>query len=84
MPLVRGRVIDSDGHPAADARVMIVSGPAPAPDIALLTDDGGGFALNLPVPGQWTLLVASDSASTRMTLEVGPEGAQPRIALPTS
>ncbi|WP_448578473.1 carboxypeptidase-like regulatory domain-containing protein [Thermaurantiacus sp.] len=81
MPLVRGRVVDEQGQPAAGARIMIVSGPQPVPDIALLADAAGCFTLALPCPGSWTLLAASDSASTRAMLDVGPKGAQPLIAL---
>lgn len=47
-----GRVVDADGRPVPQAFVMVVDGPVPVPEIALVTDDRGRFALTLP-PGRW-------------------------------
>ncbi len=39
--------------PARNATVTIVDGPAPAPDIAAVTDDGGAFSFHGLTPGTW-------------------------------
>jgi hypothetical protein len=75
MPLVRGRVVDEQGHPAAGARIMIVSGPQPAPDIALLADGAGQFALAFPAPGTWRLLAATDTGSGEASVTLAPGAA---------
>lgn len=82
MPLVRGRVVNALDHPVAGARIMVASGPALSPDIALLTDREGHFTLELPAPGTWTLVVATDEASVSTTVDAGPAGTDLRIDLP--
>ncbi len=64
MPLVRGRVVDEQGHPAAGARIMIVSGPQP-----------GHFTLALPAPGTWRLLAATDDARAEASVTLAPGAA---------
>jgi Carboxypeptidase regulatory-like domain len=49
-----GRVVDGGGRPVPHAFVMVVDGPVPVPEIALVTDDDGRFALTLPA-GRWTV-----------------------------
>lgn len=84
MPLVRGRVVDEQGHPAAGARIMIVSGPAPAPDIALFADAGGHFTLSLPVPGTWRLLAATDAATAQADVTLATGAAAPNLVISLS
>jgi hypothetical protein len=47
-------VIDADGAPVPSARIVIVSSTVPVPEIALLSDADGRFALRLP-RGHFTL-----------------------------
>jgi hypothetical protein len=49
-----GRVVDARGAPAPDALVTVVAGTVPVPEIALLVDAEGRFALRLP-DGRFTL-----------------------------
>lgn len=51
--LIRGRVHRSDGSPVAQARVFFADAPVAVPDVALLSDDRGRFALNAPAPGRY-------------------------------
>lgn len=60
MAVIRGRVIDPQGQPVAQAAVYIVSSPANMPDIAQLTDEQGQFAMSAPVPGLYTVGARSD------------------------
>lgn len=50
----KGRVEDACGAPAAGARVVVVAGPVALPELALLCDNAGRFALRLPA-GRFTL-----------------------------
>lgn len=59
----RGRVVDATGAAVTDAVVSVVSGSAPTPEIAVLTDEAGGFSLGLPA-GRYTVrAIAPDGAS---------------------
>ena len=49
-----GRVVDGGGRPVPQAFVVVVDGPVPVPEIALVTDDDGRFVLTLPA-GRWTM-----------------------------
>jgi hypothetical protein len=49
-----GRVVDVTGAPVPDALVAIVASTVPMPEIALLSDTAGRFAVRLP-PGRFTL-----------------------------
>ena len=52
--VLQGRVISIDGAgPVANASVAVVDGPAPAPDLAALTDGDGRFALSCLAMGRW-------------------------------
>lgn len=54
-PLERqGRVLDASGAPVPGARIVIVASTVPLPEIALLSDTEGRFALRLPT-GHFTL-----------------------------
>lgn len=47
-------IVDRNGQPVPGAYVVITNGPEPVPEIALVTDEGGRFAVALP-PGRWTV-----------------------------
>lgn len=49
-----GQVVDARGAPVPDALVTIVAGTVPMPEIALMADADGRFALRLP-DGRFTL-----------------------------
>lgn len=44
----RGRVVDADGAPVAEAIVTVEWGTAPTPEIALISGPEGEFSLGLP------------------------------------
>ena len=58
--LIRGLVLDAQGHPVAGARVSWALAPVPVPEVALLTDAGGRFTLTAPALGRYTLRCDSD------------------------
>lgn len=45
---LRGVVVDHAGEPVPLAHVVVVAGSVPVPEIALVADEQGGFAINLP------------------------------------
>ena len=49
-----GQVVDARGAPVPDALITIVAGTVPLPEIALMADAEGRFALRLP-DGRFTL-----------------------------
>ena len=55
-----GHVISDQGVPISDARVMILDGPTPYPDIAALTNNRGWFQFDNLCPGSYTILVNID------------------------
>ena len=58
--MIRGTVVDIDGRPVADARVMVVEAPEPTPGVALLTEPDGRFTLGAPDAGRYRLAVHAD------------------------
>jgi large repetitive protein len=70
-----GKVIRLDtGLPVVDASVMIVSGPASAPDIAQITDETGAFSFSGLAPGEWLLrAVAPTSQSGQRSVYVAAQ-----------
>lgn len=72
--VITGRVLTSGGQPVAGARVYFERGPVALPDLALLTDPGGTFALAAPVPGTYQLACAAAGfpvASVAVTVAAG-------------
>lgn len=68
---VVGRVVDADGAPVPDARVVIVAGSVPMPEIALLCDEDGRFVLRLP-PGTFTLRAHGPTGSGDVAVRSPP------------
>jgi protocatechuate 3,4-dioxygenase beta subunit len=69
--LVSGSVRDAVGAPVAGARVAFADAPVAVPDVALLTDAEGRFALAAPAPGGYELSVAADGyAPAHVAVEV--------------
>ena len=69
--VLTGRVVGADGQPVAGARVYVVRGPVALPDLALLTDSSGTFALSAPAPGTYQLGCAADGfAAATVAVEV--------------
>ena len=48
------------------ARVYFVSGPAPLPDIAALTNEEGRFTLSAPSPGPYMIECNADGYTTEV------------------
>lgn len=82
MPLIRGRVVGTAGRPVDGVRLMLAGGPAPAPDIAMLSGPDGGFAMAVPVPGRWRLLAVCGISRVETDVDVAPDGADVVVALP--
>jgi hypothetical protein len=62
---LRGNVIRADTHePVGQVTIMIVSGPAAAPDVAPVTDRDGWFALDDLAPGDWQLRADGPNGET--------------------
>ena len=58
--MISGRVTGPVGEPVGGARVYVADAPAPMPDVAILTDAGGGFALDAPAPGRYRIACAAE------------------------
>ena len=58
--LIRGVVRDPAGDPIESGRVWISSGPVACPDVAILSDSQGGFALSVPTAGAYRIDCAAD------------------------
>jgi hypothetical protein len=69
--VIQGTAVDDDGAPVAEARVVVLDGPAPMPDVALLTGPDGSFVLGTPAPGTYRLAVHADGFdSVEATVDV--------------
>ncbi len=70
--IISGVVRDEHSNPVPGASVYVVDAPAALPDIALLTDGDGRFALSAPVAGRYTIEAnAGIGTPARGTVEVG-------------
>jgi hypothetical protein len=58
--IIRGTVRDAEGAPIAGARVFYKDAPIPVPDVAILTDERGRFALGAPAEGDYELRCVAD------------------------
>jgi hypothetical protein len=59
---LRGVVVDGAGAPVPGAYVVVVEASVPVPEIALVADAQGGFAVNLP-EGTFLLRAEADGRS---------------------
>lgn len=78
--LVRGTVRDRHG-PVASARVALLGGPVPLPDVAALTAADGTFLTGVPAPGRYTLrCTLPDGRSRDVDVDVrAGQGAQVEV-----
>jgi hypothetical protein len=76
-----GRVVDRDGRPVPHAFIMIVDGPLPVPEIALVADDGGRFTFALP-PGRWTVQARGERGAGDTSVSVEPPETTITIVVP--
>ena len=53
-------MLDEQRRPLGGARVYVVSAPVSMPDVALLTDEQGAFALAAPVAGTYRIGIAAE------------------------
>jgi Carboxypeptidase regulatory-like domain len=58
--VIRGTVLDPEGAPIAGARVFYKSSPIAVPDVAILTDERGRFAMGAPAAGDYELRCVAD------------------------
>jgi hypothetical protein len=80
--VIRGVVRDPDGSPVVQARVFIAEGPVPVPDVAILTDERGEFALAAPAPGTYRLGCAAEGfAQVTESVDAGEREARVEIRL---
>jgi hypothetical protein len=71
--VISGKLYDPDGKPVAMARVYFSRGPGNLPDVAAVTDDGGGFALSAPSPGTYEIASTADGfATVKKMVDVRP------------
>jgi hypothetical protein len=80
--VIRGVVRGPEGSPVAQARVFIAEGPVPVPDVAILTDDRGQFALAAPEPGTYRLTCSAEGfAQGSESVEAGGQETHVEIRL---
>lgn len=76
---VQGIVVDRDGRTVADATIVVVEGTSPMPEIALVSDACGRFALRLP-RGRFLLEAqGEDARKGQTTIEVTSPLVETRI-----
>ena len=78
MAALTGRILDSAGRPVAGASIFLVAAPVAMPDIAQLSSADGGFDLEAPSPGRYTIgAMAPGRGQGRITIDVGEGDAAP-------
>jgi hypothetical protein len=70
--------MDESRRPVAGATVYVVAAPQSLPDVALLTDASGRFALTAPVPGKYVIAARSSMLEVKqvevyVTHEAAPD-----------
>ncbi len=69
--LIHGVVIDEDEEPVEWASVLFIDGPIPLPDVAVVSNENGGFILTAPVAGSYRILcLAPDRETTELTIDI--------------
>ena len=63
-----GRVVDANGAPVPRARIVIIAGSVPMPEIAMQSDDDGRFSLWLP-RGVFTLRAHGPTGTGEVEVE---------------
>jgi len=77
--VIRARVLDTEGHPVAGARVFFVRGPSSFPDVAALTDASGLVLLAAPSPGIYEVQAVADGFQPQtIAITVGEETEVPQ------
>lgn len=57
--MIRG-IVRCGSTPVLFARIVVVTGPGPMPEIAILSGPDGGFTVDTPYPGRYLLAVHAD------------------------
>lgn len=81
---IRGRVRDPEGQPIRAARVYLLSGPGPFPDIAALTRDDGSFSLAVREAGAYDVGARAQGfapGSARVVVAPGARDATAEVQL---
>jgi len=81
--IIAGVVRTDDGRPIPGASVYFIQGPVPLPEIAMLTDEAGGFVMSAPVDGSYEIGARADGfAAGTVTVQVrGGAKAEAEIVL---
>jgi uncharacterized cupredoxin-like copper-binding protein len=75
MHMTRIHFLDHKGKPVAGAVVAITSAPGEMTDIGYVTDDEGGIALTIPIPGSYGFtLTSADGGRLIASTQLQPEG----------
>jgi hypothetical protein len=78
--LLSGVVVDAEGRPVADARVMLAAAPIEVPDIAVLTGEDGGFSIAVPATGSYRVAAYGEAGLAQETVDVA-RGRAARVRL---
>ena len=76
-----GHVVDRGDRPVPHAIVVILNGPRPVPEIALMADDGGRITFALD-PGEWTVQARADTGVGQAQVAVAPPETSFVIVIP--
>ena len=77
---LNGRVVDAGGAAVPDARVAIVAGSVPVPEIALVCDGQGRFSLRLP-RGVFTLQAFGAAGDGKVEVRSPPNDGEVLIVI---
>ncbi|MBH0122941.1 carboxypeptidase regulatory-like domain-containing protein [Rhodococcus sp. NPDC003382] len=83
--MIRG-IVRCGNTPVPFARIVVVTGPGPMPEIAILSGPDGSFTVGTPYPGRYLLAVHADEyrpARLEVTLPEASSTAEVVAALET-
>lgn len=80
VPMTSGHVVDRDGTPVPHAHVVVAAGPEPFPEVGLVADAAGRFAVAL-APGRWTLRAHAGAGTGEAHVELAGGGGDVVIAI---